>query len=61
MFAQAQHLARNTVADVPLEPFGLPVFVPFRTVSWRNEKLHFHLFEFARAEDEVAWGDFVAE
>ena len=61
MFAQAQHLARNAVADVPLEPFSLPIFVPFRTVCWRNEELHFHLFEFTRAEDEVAWGDFVAE
>ena len=61
VWTNSQHLARNTKIDVPIKASLTPVLVPLRTVSWRNEKFHFHLFKLTRTENEVAWCDFVTE
>ena len=47
--------------DVPPHPFFSPVAEPFVVLLWLHEKLHLHKLELAHAEDEVAWGDLVAE
>ena len=46
---------------VEVEAFLLPIFEPFFVFTWWYEVLHFHLFKFAHAEDELAGDDFVAE
>src|SRR5215469_10529901 len=56
-------LAPNAVIDIPVEPFIDPVFEPSRLVSRirLNEKFHLHLLELARAKNEIARRDLVAE
>ncbi len=59
--AQAQLVARDAVADVPVEALGAPVLEPPRAVRRRDEELHLHLLELAGAEDPVLRRDLVAE
>ena len=59
--AQAQHLGRDAVTDVPVEPFLAPVLVPAGAVGRRDEELHLHLLELAGPEDPVLRRDLVAE
>ena len=54
-------LTFDTVFYIPIDPFIEPVFKPFFIGAGLHKILHFHLFEFATAENEVAGGDFVAE
>ena len=58
---QAQHVGGDAVLDVPVEPGGAPVLVPFRARLGRHEELEFHLLELACPEDPVLRGDLVAE
>ena len=46
---------------VPFESFFLPLLIPFFLCSRWDEELHFHLFEFAHAEDELTGYDFIAK
>ena len=46
---------------VPVGALVDPVLVPFLVGAGLDEVLHLHLLELARAEDEVARGDLVAE
>ena len=46
---------------VPVDPLLEPVLEPPRRLVGRHEELHLHLLELARAEDEVAGRDLVAE
>src|SRR3954469_14016722 len=61
MVAEAEPVALQAVADVPVEPFLAPVGVPLGGVRRAAEELDLHLLELARAEREVARGDLVAE
>ncbi len=53
----------DPVPDIPVEALVHPVFEPSRLfVSvGTDKKLHLHLLEFARAEDEIAGRDLVAK
>ena len=51
----------DTKSYVPLFAQVDPAAVPLVRLIGRDEVLHLHLLEFARAEDEVAQGDLVAE
>ena len=46
---------------VPFEAPFLPLAEPCELLARAHEELHFHLLEFAHAEDELACHDFVAE
>jgi len=46
---------------VPVPALFAPVLHPLGVLAGVDEKLHFHLLELARAEDEIARRDFVAE
>src|SRR3712207_1514252 len=59
--AQAQVVRPDPEAGVPVEARLAPVLVPARRLLWGHEVLHLHLLELARAEDEVARRDLVAE
>src|SRR5438067_2136091 len=59
--AQAKAVARDAEADVPLETRVPPVVVPLLVLARAYEELELHLLELARAEEEVARGDLVAE
>src|SRR5258708_6679565 len=61
--ALAQMIALDSELDVPVESEIDPVAIPllFFFAIWTDEKLHFHLLELARAENEILGGDFVAE
>src|ERR1700757_5498704 len=61
MLEQPQVVRADTEVDVPLQPRVDPVLVPFLRGRWLDKKLHFHLLEFARTEDEIAGSYFVAE
>src|SRR3954468_4543714 len=61
VLAQAQALARDAQARVPVQPLLAPVVVPLLGLVRRDEELHLHLLELERAEDEVAGRDLVAE
>ena len=54
-------LGADAVLVVPLQPRLLPVVVPLLVVAGLDEELHLHLLELARAEQEVAGRDLVAE
>ncbi len=61
VLAQPQVLGLDAEAHVPVEALLLPVLVPVRVLAGLDEELHFHLLELARAEEEVARRDLVAE
>lgn len=69
MVAKAQLFWPDAIAGIPVEPFLFPVLPPLHVGAFAGldfitgfaEELQLHLFEFAGAEDEVPWGDFVAE
>ena len=46
---------------VPLQADFLPLLEPLQLGAGLYEELHFHLLEFAHAEDELACHDFVTE
>ena len=46
---------------VPFQAGFLPLLKPFQLGARLNEELHFHLFELAHAEDELACHDFITE
>ena len=46
---------------VPCHACFFPFCEPVEFGSWLDEELHFHLFEFSHAEDELSCYDFVAE
>jgi hypothetical protein len=46
---------------MPFHTFFLPVFIPFHFGTGFYKVLHFHLFEFAHAQDELAGHNFVAK
>ena len=52
---------RRPSSRCQLRPLLDPVLVPRRAVGRRHEELHLHLLELARAEEEVARRDLVAE
>ena len=58
---EAQLLLRDAVRNVPREPRRFPLLVEARRVLRPGEVLKLHLLELARAEDEVARSDLVAE
>ena len=45
----------------PAQAIFEPAIVPSFVAAWHHKELDFHLFEFAHAEQKVAWVDFVAE
>ncbi len=53
--------AVDTEIDVPVGALVDPILMPFLVGARLDEEFHLHLLEFARAEDEVAGGDLVAE
>ena len=57
----AQFFGRDTHTFMPFFARFLPVIVPFHLRAGPNEKLHFHLFKFAHAENELAGHYFVSE
>src|SRR5207247_276309 len=59
--AEPKPLRGDTQALVPLAPTRLPLLEEARRVRRAREVLHLHLFELARAEDEVPGRDLVAE
>ncbi len=59
--AQAQVVGAQAELGVPAHPLGQPVLKPLLGLGGGDEVLHLHLLELARAEDEVAGGDLVAE
>src|SRR5262249_20419517 len=63
MRTQLDMIRFHTEFDVPVKALIDPVVEPSRLFGriGRDEKFHFHLLEFARAEDEIAGCDFVAE
>src|SRR5208282_2237243 len=56
-------VALDSELEVPVESKIDPVAVPllFFFAIGPHEKLHLHLFELARAENEILGGNFVAE
>ena len=61
MLIVAQVLRFHAKIDVPLGACVEPVLVPFLIGTRSHEEFHFHLFELAGTEDEVARGDFITE
>ncbi|CAB4920050.1 unannotated protein [freshwater metagenome] len=61
MFEEAHVFWVQTKIDIPIPARLHPVFLPLFVGSWLDEEFHFHLLEFARTENEVAWRNFVAE
>src|SRR4051812_17361075 len=61
MLVVAQVVGRDAEVDVPVPALLEPVVVPLLVTAGLDEVLHLHLLELARAEDEVAGGDLVAE
>ena len=61
MGAQAQVVGADAELDVPALALAEPVLEPLLRFGGRHEELHLHLLELARAEDEVAGRDLVAE
>ena len=61
MLMPAQLVGPDTQPFHPLHSLGAPEFEPLVLGAGLHEKLHLHLFEFARAENEVAGRDLVAE
>src|SRR5437667_2472079 len=59
--AEAEAVALQAEADVPLEARVAPVVIPPLVLAGADEELELHLLELARAEEEVARGDLVAE
>ncbi len=59
--AQAQVVGADAEVDVPALALGEPVLEPVLGFGRRDEELHLHLLELARAEDEVPRRDLVAE
>ena len=59
--AQPQVVGADPELEVPVQPLLEPVLEPPLGLVGRDEELHLHLLELARAEDEVAGGDLVAE
>ena len=59
--AQAQVVGADAELDVPALALAEPVLEPLLRLGRRHEELHLHLLELARAEDEVAGRDLVAE
>ena len=51
----------DSQVEVPVQPLIEPVLEPPLGLVGRDEVLHLHLLELARAEDEVAGGDLIAE
>ena len=61
VLAQPQLVLADAELLVPAHALVHPVHVPLRGVGGRGEELDLHLLELARAEDEVAGRDLVAE
>ena len=59
--AQPQVVGPDAEVHVPALALREPVLEPSLGVGGRHEELHLHLLELARAEDEVAGRDLVAE
>ena len=57
----AQFFRAHAVFFIKFPPLVPPIFKEFIVVAGLYEKLHFHLFEFASAENKVFRYDFVAE
>ena len=57
----AEFVGIDAQGGPPVEAGLDPEIVPLPAVVGVAEEFHFHLLKFARAEDEVARGDFVAE
>src|SRR5437667_2556922 len=58
---QPQPVTLDVEARVPLQARRPPVVVPLLVLAGTDEELELHLLELARAEEEVARGDLVAE
>src|SRR5206468_4618353 len=56
-----QFLVPNPEPLDPIHPFRAPELEPLGLTPRLHEKLHFHLLEFARPENEVPGRDLVAE
>ncbi len=57
----ADVLLADAEVAVPVPPLLHPVLLPLLVLARLDEELHLHLLELARAEDEVARSDLVAE
>ncbi len=61
MIVETVILITQTKRLVPFDSVIFPVLVPFHFFSWTNEKLHFHLFEFAHAKNKLTSNNFISE
>src|SRR3978361_1013492 len=61
VIVKTQFFGRNTHAFVPFFASIFPVTVPFHLRAWANKKLHFHLFKFPHAENELTGNNLVTE
>ena len=46
---------------MPFHSFFFPVFIPFFLCAGPDKELHFHLFKFPHAENELPGYDFIAK
>src|SRR5690606_16850695 len=61
VFVKTKPVSGCSKRQMPIHSLFLPVFVPLHLGSGRNEKLHFHLFEFAHPEYKLPGYDFIPE
>ena len=61
VMAKPQLRLGDAEVEVPAVTLVQPVPEPLVGVGWRDEVLHFHLFEFPSSEDEILRGDLVAK
>src|SRR5689334_10804600 len=61
VLVELQPAFSETEAAMPPHPLALPVLEPLHVGAGLDEELHLHLLELARAENEIARGDFIAE
>ena len=61
VLVEPQPVFGEAEAAVPVHPLLLPVLEPLHVGARLDEELHLHLLELARAENEVARRDLVAE
>ena len=61
MLVPAEVFWVDAVLDVPVEAGFFDFLIGFFVLVWGDEVLGVGLFEFAGAEEEVTWGDFVSE
>src|SRR5947207_9755896 len=61
VLVKLEALRCETESLMPFHSLFLPVLEPLHVGPWLDKELHFHLLEFARAENEIAGSDFISE